>query len=101
MELVRLIATNGDVQAMNAGSPIGQTNLHTRTLQKVDTGEGKFVCKQSCSIKKTLIQTKIIINYATDIGFTYCRINLCNTAIVLLTIENYVFFLPKKLKVLF
>ena len=66
----------------------------------MDTGEGKFVCKQSCSIKKTLIQTKIIINYATDIGFTYCRINLCNTAIVL-TIEKYVFFLPKKLKVLF
>ena len=36
-----LLATNGDIQAINAGSPNVHINLHT--VQKVDGGKGKWL----------------------------------------------------------
>ena len=44
-----LLATNGDIQAINAGSPNVHINLHT--VQKVDGGKGKMVGEQPCPIK--------------------------------------------------
>ena len=42
-----LLATNGDIQAVNAGSPIVYIYLHT--VQKVVTGKWKMVGEQLCT----------------------------------------------------
>ena len=47
-----LLATNGDIQAINAGSPNVHINLHT--VQKVDGGKGKWL-KETMPNKKYII----------------------------------------------
>ena len=44
-----LLATNGNIQAISAGSPNVNINLHT--VQKVDEGKGKMIGEQPCPIK--------------------------------------------------
>ena len=46
-----LLATNGDILALNAGSPNVYKNLHS--VKKVDEGKGKWL-KETMPNKKTL-----------------------------------------------
>ena len=43
-----LLATNGDIQAINTGSP--NVHIYLHTVQKVDRGKGKMVGENPCPI---------------------------------------------------
>ena len=64
-----LLATNEDIQAINAGSPNVHINLHT--VQKVDGGKGKMVGEQPCPIKYHKKQLEQLETCGTIFQLTY------------------------------
>ena len=69
-----LLATNGDIQAINAGSPNVHINLHT--VQKVDGGKGKMVGEQPCPIKYHYIRKADSFLILASIVFTVFSIDM-------------------------
>ena len=54
-----LLATNGDILALNAGSPNVHKNLHS--VKKVDEGKGKWLEETMPNKKTTLLKKNIWI----------------------------------------
>ena len=82
------LATNGDIQAINAGSPNVHINLHT--VQKVDGGKGKMVGEQPCPINTTVAAGKSTKRRREK----STKLVIIDTSLFLLTTWNTSIFYP-------
>ena len=80
-----LLATNEDIQAINAGSPNVHINLHT--VQKVDGGKGKMVGEQPCPIKYHYINV-FLVPFFVDMERESCSKHIDIVGITLCTSDT-------------